>query len=72
MIRSTIMNIVLKILNRLNSNSLTMPPIAMESILQSREEWDGDGDDRGGDRASALMEIRCVAAEWSFGGALSL
>ena len=57
MIRSTIINIVLKILNRLNSNSLTMPPIAMESRLQSREEGDGDGDDRGGDRALALMEI---------------
>ena len=57
MIRSTIINIVLKILNRLNSNSLTMLPIAMESRLQSREEWDGDGDDRGGDRDSVLMEI---------------
>jgi hypothetical protein len=45
------------ILNRLNSNSLTMPPIAMESRLQSREEGDGDGDDHGGGRASVVLEI---------------
>jgi hypothetical protein len=35
-----------------------MLPIAVDSILQSREEWDGDGHDRGGDRTSMLMEIK--------------
>jgi hypothetical protein len=56
MIRSTIINI-LKIILYIEYNSLTVPLIAMESKLQSREEEDGDGDDRGGDRASAVMEI---------------